>query len=358
MTEISISDFIQKLPKAELHVHLEGSISPETVLALAERHDMLHTLPVEDEIGLKEWFKFSDFPHFLQIYLLIQDLLRTSDDFSIIAYELGRDMAEQNIKYREVTFTPYTHTDYSDKGLLIQDILLGLEEGRQKAQEKFDVEIRWVFDVGRNLSFDNNGNYNPEPAETTLDYALLGQDFGVVGFGLGGNEVNAPPEPFAHAFERAVSEGLWSVPHAGETMGPESVWGAINKLKAKRIGHGVRAIEDATLIQALMDRGIVLEVNPTSNICLNVYDSFDEHPLRKLDEAGVIVTVNSDDPLLFSTTLIQEYAILVKHFGYDQDKLIRVARNAFEYAAVDKNTKNKLLIGFESELLKLTRGTR
>ena len=226
MTEIPISDFIQRLPKAELHVHLEGSISPETVLAVAERHDMLHTLPFEDEIGLKEWFEFSDFSHFIQIYFTIQDLLRTSDDFSLIAYELGQDMVKQNIKYREVTFTPYTHTDYSDKGLVIQDILLGLEDGRQSAQEKFDVEIRWVFDVGRNLSFDNNGNYDPEPAETTLDYALLGQDFGVVGFGLGGNEVNAPPEPFAHAFERAVSEGLRSVPHAGETNGTRKCLGS------------------------------------------------------------------------------------------------------------------------------------
>ena len=358
MTEIPISDFIQRLPKAELHVHLEGSISPKTVLALAERHDMLHTLPSKDEIGLKKWFEFSDFSHFIQIYFTIQDLLRTSDDFSLIAYELGRDMAKQNIKYREVTFTPYTHTNYSDKGLVIQDILLGLEEGRQSAQEKFDVEIRWVFDVGRNLSFDNNGNYNPEPAETTLDYALLGQDFGVVGFGLGGNEVNAPPEPFAHAFERAVSEGLWSVPHAGETMGPESVWGAINNLKAKRIGHGVRAIEDAILIQALIDREILLEINPTSNICLHVYDSFDEHPFRKLDEAGVIVTVNSDDPPLFNTTLVQEYAELVTHFGYDRDSLIRIARNAFEHAAVDQNTKDKLLIDFESKLFKLTRRTK
>lgn len=343
-----LSQFIQDMPKAEIHVHLEGAIKPQTVLELAQRHRKQDALPSTDLESLQSWFTFIDFPHFIKVYLTIQDLLRTADDFALVAYELGADMAAQNIRYREATVTPYTHTNYSDKGITINEILSGLGAGRQRAYQEFGVEIRWVFDVPRNLSFDETGkNYNPRPAELTLEFALAGRDRGVVGFGLGGYEVNAPPQPFAHAFAKAKEAGLPCVPHAGETEGPDSVWGAINELQADRLGHGVRAIEDPKLLAVLQERQIPLEVNPTSNVCLHVYRRLAEHPLPHLDRMGLLVTVNSDDPPLFNTSLNQEYQVIAQEFGYGHSELVRLARNAFVVCGVEPEVKKRLLVEFD-----------
>jgi aminodeoxyfutalosine deaminase len=207
--------------------------------------------------------------------------------------------------------------------------------------------MRWVFDVPRNLSFGReDGRYNPIPAERTLAYAVDGRSHGVVGFGLGGYEVGAPPEPFAHAFREAKQAGLLSVPHAGETEGAASVWGAVRDLQADRIGHGVRASEDPQLLTLLQEQQIPLEINPTSNECLHVY-SLTEHPFRQLDEMGLLVTVNSDDPPLFNTTLCQEYEVLVQSFGYETADLIRIARNAYTVAGVETAVKTRLLTEFD-----------
>jgi aminodeoxyfutalosine deaminase len=344
--------FIQDMPKAEIHIHLEGAIQPETVLKLAERHQMLDKLPSTDVEKLKEWFTFSDFPHFIQIYMTIQDMLRTPEDFALIAYENGADMAAQNIRYRELTFTSYTHTDFQDKGLVIEEIVEGLEDGRSRAKRDFGVEMRWVFDIPRNLSFPMRDGitYDPRPADKTLEYALYGMDHGVVGFGLGGSEVNAPPEPYAHAFTKAKASGLLSVPHAGETMGPSSVWGSLRELQADRIGHGVRSIEDTELLAILKEKQIPLEINPTSNERLHIYPNISDHPFRKLDEMGLFVTVNSDDPPLFNTNLVQEYEVLASQFGYDEANLARIARNAFTCAGVESDVKQRLLVEFDEWL--------
>jgi adenosine deaminase len=339
----SIINFIQNMPKAEIHIHLEGSIQPGTVLKLAKRHNKLNSLPSDTIDGLRHWFRFTDFPHFIEVYLIIQDLIRTADDFALIVHENGADMAAQNIRYREITVTPYTHVDYQDKGLTFPELLRGLENGRAQAKKDFGVEMRWVFDIPRDFCFDENGRYNPQRANQTLAYALEGKDAGVVGFGLGGSEIGAPPEPFAHAFEKAKANGLLSVPHAGETVGPEGIWGSLKALQADRIGHGVRAIEDPGLLATLKIRQIPLEINPTSNICLKVFSSMAFHPFRQLDERGLLVTVNSDDPPLFNTTLVEEYQILASEFGYDAAGLARIARNAFVAAGVEEEVKTKLL---------------
>lgn len=353
-----LSDFIATMPKAEIHIHLEGSIQPQTVLALAKRHNMLDTLPARDLQGIRDWFTFTDFDHFVDIYFVISDLLRTPEDFATIVYDCGLDMATQNIRYRELTFTPYIHTHLLHKDLQIDDLLAGLEEGRQRARKEFGVEMRWIFDVPRNASFDDerarldripvSATYDPAPAEKTLEYALLGRSVGVIGFGLGGNEVDAPPEPFAHAFASAQAHGLLSLPHAGETMGADSVWGALNTLGAVRLGHGVRAIEDPALLTHLKERQIPLEINPTSNFCLHVYRSLAQHPFPHLDRMGLLVTVNSDDPPLFNTTLNQEYGVLASEFGYDQANLARIARNAFVACAAPEPLKAQMLAEFDA----------
>jgi aminodeoxyfutalosine deaminase len=205
----------------------------------------------------------------------------------------------------------------------------------------------WVFDIARNACFRKDGSFDPFPADRTLEFALRGRDLGVVGFGLGGYEVGAPPEPFADVFRRAKAAGLLSVPHAGETVGPASVWGAVQSLQADRIGHGVRALEDPALVDLLGAQQIPLEINPTSNICLHVYPDYDSHPFPALDRLGLLVTVNSDDPPLFNTTLVDEYAVVAAEFGYDRAGLARIARNAFAVSGAPEGVKRALLGEFD-----------
>ncbi|MBE2239534.1 MAG: adenosine deaminase [Caldilineaceae bacterium] len=344
--------YIAAMPKSELHVHLEGTTDPAALLKLAQRHNRLDLLPATNLAALQQWFTYTDFPHFLRVYMVISELLRTPEDFAYIVHRCGQDMAAQNIRYRELTVTPFTHTDYQRKGLTIDDLFEGLEAGRAAARAEFGVEMRWIFDVPRNLGFSSQNGYDPHPAQRTLDYALRGRDHGVVGFGLGGFEVGAPPEPFALPFARACAEGLLSVPHAGETMGPDSVWGAVNALHADRIGHGVRAIEDPVLLTVLRDRQIPLEINPTSNICLHVYARHAVHPFPHLDRMGIKVTINSDDPPLFNTNLSAEYGVLAREFGYDPSGLARIARNAFEVSGAPVALKTSLLAEFDDWVAK------
>lgn len=337
------------MPKVELHVHLEGAIQPATVLALARRHGL--SLPAADEEGLRQWFRFTDFPHFVQVYIAISNLLRTPADFELIVYDLGREMQRQNTRYAEVTFTPYTHL-WQNKGLVADDLIAGLEAGRRRAGEDFGVEMAWVLDIPRNLSFAN-GVYTGEASDPTVDMALAWHDRGVIALGLGGNEVGAPPQPFAPAFARALAGGLASVPHAGETQGPESVWGAIRDLHAKRIGHGVRASEDPDLVAYLVQHQIPLEINPTSNLALGVYPSFAAHPLRHLWDAGAYLTVNSDDPPLFGTSLTQEYHVLIDHFGFTAADLERVVLNALAASLLPPDRKAALAVDFRRDFAHL-----
>jgi aminodeoxyfutalosine deaminase len=320
------------MPKVELHIHLEGAIEPETLLRLAERNRV--ALPADTVEGLQAWFTFSDFGHFVEIYLAIQSCLRSADDFSLVAYELGADMARQNIRYREATVTPYTHL-LQDKGLAAEDIIAGLEDGRRRARRDFGVEMRWVLDIHRNLPL-------PDTAEVTTQLVLDWADRGVVALGLGGNEAKAPSAPFAPWFQRVKAAGLHSAPHAGEIAGPESVWSAVRDLQADRIGHGVRSIEDPHLLAYLHEHQIPLEVNPTSNICLGVYRSLEQHPFVHLLGMGLCITVNSDDPPLFNTTLTEEYQRLAETFGLDQDDLQRLALNAVRATFLPVEEKRRM----------------
>jgi aminodeoxyfutalosine deaminase len=346
---LDISQYIQEMPKAEIHIHLEGAIQPETVIKLAERHNCEDILPGTSAETLQNWFTFTDFPHFIEVFLTILKLLRTAEDFALITYENGADMAAQNIRYRELTITPNMHTNQHGKSLSIEEVLEGLEEGRRRAFQEFGVEMRWVFDCSRTLSFPDRkrGTYDPRPAQRTLEYAMIGMDRGVIGLGLGGYEVGAPPEPFAEVFAAAKKSGLLSLPHAGETVGPKSVWGAMNALQADRIGHGVRAIEDPKLLLAIKERKIPLEISPTSNKCLHIFEDMSDHPLPRFDEMGILITVNSDDPPLFNTTLCKEYEILARVFGYDKANISRIARNAFNVSGAEPELKARLLAEFD-----------
>lgn len=327
-------EIIQALPKVELHVHLEGTVQPETVLALARKNRV--ALPATSLEDLRAWYTFRDFDHFVEIFTTICACLQTPDDFARITYEYGRAMARQNIRYAEVTWSPTQHLQ-----LPFTALLKGINTGRQQAERDLGVRMTWIPDIVR---------CNPETAEQVVAWLVSPEAIagGVVAIGLGGPEVGFPPELFSEAFAAARAAGLHSNPHAGETVGPESVWGALRALGAERLGHGVRAIEDAALMAHLVERQIPLEVNPTSNICLGIYPTYAAHPLRALVEAGVCVTINSDDPALFNTTLNEEYLHAVRDCGLSLAQLVTVARNAIRVSYLSDGEKARLLAEFDA----------
>jgi adenosine deaminase len=339
---MDLLEFTQKIPKVELHVHLEGSILPRTLIKLAQRNHVI--LPVDNEAGLVDFYRFRNFESFIQTYVTITSCLRTPDDYQLIAYEYGCECARQNIRYAEVTFTIYTNMKMT--GLSWMEILSGLNAGREQAQKDFGVKWQWIFDIVRN---------HPDTQETVLDISLAAREMGVVALGLGGNEAGFPPELFVDTFNHAKEMGLHRVPHAGEIAGPKSVWSAVKLLHAERIGHGVRSIEDPELVEYLKTNSIPLEICPTSNICLNVYPNYALHPLRKLWDAGVLITINSDDPPMFATDLNNEFQVLVNYFKFNQSELEQISLNAILASFLSQAEKHELSQLFINEFTKLSR---
>jgi aminodeoxyfutalosine deaminase len=309
----ALATFVDALPKVELHVHLEGSITPSTLLTLARRRPG-GGLPTTEE-GLRELYRFRDFAHFLDVYLLICAHLGGAEDFALITRELGASLAAQNVRYAEVTVTPIGHVR---RGVPPEALFEGIERGRQEVEAEHGVRLRWCTDI--------DGGAGPELAVETVELVLRHRPAGLVSMGLGGAEV--PRAQFGRAFDMARDAGLRSVPHAGEAAGPRSVWDAIERLGAERIGHGVRAIEDPALVAELRDRALPLEVCPTSNVCTGVVAGLAAHPLPRLVAEGLVVTLNSDDPPMFGTTLRDEYLVAATHMGLTPAGLADLARNA------------------------------
>lgn len=337
---MDLHTYIEAMPKAELHVHLEGSIRPATLLTLARRNGV--ALPADDLDGLRSFYHFTDFDHFLQVYIIVCSCLQSPEDFSLVAYEFGADMARQNVRYAEVTFTPLPHV--TNTGLPFDQILAGVNDGRARAGAEFGVEMAWILDIVRGM---------PESQEEVAAWAAAAQDRGVVGLGLGGPERGNPPEAYASGFALAREAGLHSVPHAGEVAGPESVWGALRALDAERLGHGVRCIEDPALVEHLRERQIPLEVCPTSNLRLGVYGSYAEHPLRRLWELGLYVTVNSDDPPMFNTDLVGEYRVLAEQMDFGREELEHLSLAALGASFLPADRKEALDGAFRAEFAAL-----
>jgi adenosine deaminase len=334
---MSIDSFIRAMPKVELHVHLEGSMQPETLLTLAKRHG--GALPADTVEGLRQWYTFTDFPHFVEIYVLMSGCLKTPDDIELIAREFLAGQARQNIWHSEVTYTAYTI--YKMLGISFEDQLAAINRARAWAKETLNTSMSLTLDIAREV-----------PAEdglVTAEWAISGLGRGVTGMGLGGNEVGHPPEKHAKAFERARAAGLVSVPHAGETEGPASVWGALRTLEAVRIGHGVRSVEDPALVEELVARQIPLEVCPTSNICLKVAPSLAEHQIVRLLEAGANVTINSDDPPMFNTDLTNEWLTCAETFGWDVAMLEKLSLNGVRAALLPADERADFEKRFRAE---------
>ncbi|HVG10141.1 MAG TPA: adenosine deaminase [Thermoanaerobaculia bacterium] len=306
-----IDSFLQQMPKVELHVHLEGSMRPHVLLELARRNGV--DLPAKDEEGLRRWFRFRDFPHFVEVYLACSRVLRTPEDFQLLARDFLDVQAEQNVIYTEAHFTISTHIANGANG---GEVLDALEEVIGEG-EKGGIRLRLIPDIVRNIG--------PAAADLTLEWALAGRGRGVVAMGLAGIEAGFPNEPYREHFAAAIREGLHVVAHAGEHAGPESIRSVLEVCGAERIGHGVRAVEDPSLVEELRDRGIPLEVCPTSNVCLGVFPDLASHSFDRLYRSGVPVSVNSDDGPLFGTDLTREYLALHHTFGYGPDELAGLA---------------------------------
>jgi aminodeoxyfutalosine deaminase len=266
-----------------------------TVLELARRHAG-HSVPTTEE-GLRRFYEFRDFPHFIEVWVLTTNALRTREDFHQVVVDYAAEAASHGAVYVEGIFSP---AERVRRGVDWDDIFAGYCDGAEEARELHGVEIRLTPDIVRGFPL--------EEAEPVVRYAAKYAGRGVVGVGLGGLEAEYPPEPYAPVFELAKAEGLGSVPHAGEVAGPASVRGALDALGADRIRHGFRAIEDSDLVAELADRGIVLDVSPISNVRTGAVGSLDEHPLPKLVAAGVRCSISTDDPAMFGTDLTREYA--------------------------------------------------
>jgi len=315
----SLEAFLLRLPKAELHVHLEGSMRPAVLLELARRNGV--ELPADDEEGLARWFRFRDFDHFVQVYLTCSRALRTPEDFQLLAADFLAGQARQNVLYTEAHFTIGTHLMNGANG---GEVLAALEEAIRAGEARHGVRLRLIPDVVRNV---------PAMAGATLEWALAGRDRGVVvALGLSGFEARCGNEPFRETFAEAARVGLHRVAHAGEHAGPASIRSVLEVCGAERIGHGVRAVEDPALLSELAGRGIPLEVCPSSNVCLGVVPDLAHHPFDALRRAGCRVTVNSDDGPFFGTTLTDEYLRLARTFGYGPDELAELARAAWSAA--------------------------
>lgn len=342
---MSLESYLQAAPKAELHVHLEGAIQPATVLMIARRNRI--ALPVENEVALRQCFAYRDFDHFIETFILLTGCVRTSEDYEQIVYEFGAEMARQHVRYAEVTVTPATHYLM---GIPHEVYFSGMQRGRARAQADFNIHINWIFNIVRRWQ-DTTRTHSI--AEYVTRVAIEGKDDGVVALGLAGSEAGAPPEPFAPWFERARAAGLHSAPHAGEMAGPGSIWGALTALGAERIAHGVRAIEDPTLVDYLIRYSIPLDITPTSNISLGVYPSYVAHPLPQLYSSGVPITISTDDPPLFNTTLNQEIALLVNQFGLNISAIDDILLNSIRFSFLPENRCRELEVAFQLEMADL-----
>lgn len=331
-----LAAFLRALPKVELHVHLEGSVRPATLLALARRHGI--ELPARDEAGLADWFRFRDFEHFVEVYVACSRCLRDGEDFHRLALDFAEGQAAQNVLWSEVHFTISTHLAHGADG---DEVAAALAAAAAEAERRWGTRLRFIPDVVRNQS--------AERAAATLEWALRHRDAGVVAIGAAGVE-GAGDDVVRGPFAEAATGGLHRVAHAGEQLGADSVWRALDELGAERIGHGIRAVEDPSLVERLARERVPLEVCPSSNVALGFAPSLADHPFDRLWRSGVAVSVNSDDPPLFGTTLDEEYLSLARTFGYGAAELAELARAPLDHAFLEPAERSALTTEFDRRL--------
>ncbi len=331
-TTIASDAFIKAMPKVELHVHLEGSIRPATLLELARRNK--EPLPADTIEGLEDWYTFTDFPHFAEIYQTLSRCIQTADDIELIAHDFLQGQADQNVRHSEVTYT--AHTIWKNTRIPFERQLAALNKARAWGEEELGVSMGLIIDIPRDWADEKD-------AAMIGEWVVDHHGNGVIALGLAGYEVGFPPEDYAAPFDHAAKNDVPAVVHAGETMGPDSIWGAMDRLQSVRIGHGVRCLEDPKLVETLHTRQIPLEVCPTSNVCLGVVDALENHPLPKLIEEGLYVTINTDDPPMFGTTLNDELIRVSNAFGFGEDDLRHFMTQAARASLLPEAERNALV---------------
>jgi adenosine deaminase len=334
---LPLDTFITQMPKVELHLHLEGSIRPATLLRIARRNRV--DIPARDEAGVAQLFNYQNFHEFLTVFMALARSLIHGEDFEDIAYELGQHLADQNVLYAEVMLSP---AQYVMRGLDMDELVQGAAAGFARNERERGTRVRLAFDYGR--------QFGVELAWQILEIAIRNRRHSVVAWSIGGDEVNHPPEPFAEVYAAARHAGLHTMAHAGEVAGPASVWGAVDALGCERLGHGIRSVDDPALMAHLRERKVTLDVSPTSNVRTSAVASLAQHPLGRLFDAGICVTLNTDDPTFFDTTLTDEYRLVARVFGFDADRLATLVRNGV-HAAFLPNDEKAVLLGHVEDSL-------
>ena len=334
--------FIQSLPKAELHLHLEGSVDPSTLAELSRRY---HTpLPTENnrydvtgsgdmltEDDIRSLYSYKDFNGFLLAFKSVTERLRSPEDYELVTYRLMQKLRQQNVMHAEV----YVSVGVIRwRGQPVEPIFEGMERGRERGQRDFGVSLLWIFDAVR--------HFGPEAAAEVFELAARLRDRNVVGIGIGGDEAKGPAEWFRDSYKKAAANGLRLTAHAGETTGPESVWGALN-IGAERIGHGLAAAQDAELMEVMAEKQVPVEICISSNIRTGAIAELSEHPVRRFFDQGLMVTLNTDDPAMFQTSLTKEYEIARQEFKFSDDHLRELARNSFEGSFLPVEKKLRFL---------------
>lgn len=336
-----LADFVASLPKVELHLHLEGALSPDFALGLAQKHRI--PLPFKDPAAFFRPASYSDFAAFANRILFNAHCLRNPRDFEDAAFAVGELIHASRVRYAEVMWTPQL---YLNRAIGLDGILVALDRGRARVREAFGIELRWITDLVRSY---------PGPAMQIAKWACLPQSRarGIVALGLGGPEANHPARPFAACFEHAARNGLGRNPHAGENDGPASIVETLDLLKPDRIAHGIRAVDDPSLMARIAEQGVVLDICPSSNIRLGVRPDYAQLRLDRLREAGCRITLNTDDPTLFATDLNQEYRIAMQHCGLDAAAIGECIATAVEAARLDGEARDRLRAEILPEVARL-----
>jgi adenosine deaminase/aminodeoxyfutalosine deaminase len=334
--------FIQSLPKAELHLHLEGCVDAATLVELSRRYNT--PLPTENnrydvtgsgdvltEEDVRRLYSYSDFNGFLLAFKSVTERLRSPEDYELVTYRLMQKLRQQNVVHAEV----YVSVGVIRwRGQPLEPIFEGLERGRERGQRDFGVSLLWIFDAVR--------HFGPEAAGEVFDLAARLRDRNVVGVGIGGDETRGPAEWFRDLYKKAADNGLRLTAHAGETTGPESVWGALN-IGAERIGHGLSAASDPELLEVMAQKQVPVEICITSNLRTGACTELQEHPVRKFFDNGLMITLNTDDPAMFQTSLNKEYEIARQEFEFSDEQLRELARNSIEASFLPVEKKLKFL---------------
>ena len=338
MSGPSLDRFIERMPKAELHLHLEGSIRPATLLQLASRHRV--DLPATTVEGVRQWFRFGDFAEFVEIYLACSACLRDPEDFQLAADELMAELERQNVAYCEAHLTVGTH---AGNGVNVGELADAMAEVIEQGRRRRGVVLRLITDIVRNV---------PEQADLTLEWALAERRRSVVALGLSGFESESN-EPFREHFAEAERQGLHRVAHAGENTDAVNIRQALSQCRPERIGHGIRAVEDPALLEELRAAGVPLEVCPSSNVSLCAVPSLEQHPFDRLLRAGLEVTVNTDDPAFFDVTLNEEYRRVQRTWGYSADELAGFSMAALRHAFLEPADRERMEAEFRSRFVQL-----